>query len=377
MLAVARVSMNRTYTEDMVAVSGGAFVMGTRIPPPYPGDGEGPPRLVVVSDFLLDRDEVTNNQFAEFVRSTGYVTESEVFGWSFVFELALSLASRERVTQAVAGAEWWLPVQGATWRNPEGPGSSVFSGEQPSEPFINSRPMATDQIAPAVIKGASMKSADAAEAPLGSTDFPGGRGNHPVVHVSWADAVAYCQWRGNSRLPTEAEWEYAATFSSDPKNRKGLYPWGDDKEDQGTHRMNIWQGAFPHSNTGEDGWRFTAPSDAFPAQNDLGLRNMLGNVWEWVEDWWTIDHAGPPRGRSTEVMVVTDLATMASTNRTAALDPTGPLTGDEKTKKGGSYLCHESFCFRYRSVARHKNTPDSATSNNGFRCARSAVRSED
>lgn len=247
---------------------------------------------------MLDMAEVSNAQFAEFVADTSFVTESETFGWSFVFELALDPTVAAKITQAVQGAEWWLPVQGAYWKEPEGPGTDVLKTN---------------------------------------------RSDHPVVQVSWNDAKAYCEWRG-ARLPTEAEWEFGARAGG-----TGLFPWGNDLTPDGAHRANIWQGDFPKVNTADDGFKFTNPVNALPAQNQLGLKNMIGNVWEWVEDWWTVDH---PTGGVT--------------------DPQGPRRGTEKTKKGGSYMCHKSFCYRYRSAARHKNTPDSATSNNGFRCARSA-----
>lgn len=174
--------------------------------------------------------------------------------------------------------------------------------------------------------------------------------------------------------------------------------------------MNIWQGNFPHTNDALDGYRFTCPSDAYEPQTVLGFRNMLGeitvcwvyllffllqhmkfnhlfvffcllyigNVWEWVEDWWTIDHILQQQeellaGKSIEIAMVSDPKTMVYTNKTVPLNPRGPLTGTEKTKKGGSFLCHADFCYRYRPHARHKNTPDSATSNNGFRCAKSIL----
>ena len=152
-------------------------------------------------------------------------------------------------------------------------------------------------------------------------------------------------------------------------SRATRFPWGNDLTyPEAVHRMNIWQGRFPTTNTGDDGWAFTAPSDAYPPQNDLGLKNMIGNVWEWVADWWTVDHL--QRFEKENITVVT--TTGEERAMQAFLNPSGPSqpTG-EKTKKGGSFLCHDSFCYRYRTVARHKNTPDSATSNNGFRCARS------
>lgn len=300
----AGVLRNLTYavssgrqSEQMVRIPGGSFSMGLKHQV-IPGDGEAPQRHVTLSPFWLDVAEVTNAQFAEFVTETSFVTDSERFGWSFVFDLAVDPGVAAGITQAVAGAEWWLPVNGSTWREPEGPGTDVFATR---------------------------------------------RADHAVVQVSWADAVAYCSWR-RARLPTEAEWEFAARGGE-----KGhLFPWGSQLTPNGEHRANIWQGSFPKRNAAEDGHLWTCPTDAYPPQNQYGLKNMIGNVWEWVEDWWTVEH--DPSAH--------------------LVNPRGPPTGTEKTKKGGSFLCHKSFCYRYRSAARHKNTPDSATLNNGFRCAR-------
>ena len=294
------------FREDMVLVPGKTFFMGTSNPIIF-NDGEGPERSVAVSSFLMDRFEVSNADYRAFVESTGYRTESELFGWSFVFDKAIAPKIKKKITQAVMGAEWWLPVNGSYWREPEGPGTDVFAAAN-------------------------------------------NRSNFPAVHISWTDAVKYCEWRNGSRLPTEAEWELAARGG---KSTALIFPWGNKLLTNGEeHRANIFQGTFPTDNTVEDGYEFMAPVDAYGPQNDLGLYNMVGNVWEWVQDWWTAHHSVAPDGG-------------------AAVNPTGPATGDEKVKRGGSFLCHRSFCYRYRTVARFKTTPDSATHNAGFRCAKS------
>jgi len=284
-----------------VPIAGGRFTMGTD-KVEIAADGEGPPRPVTLSDFEIEKFEVSNGQFAAFVAATGFVTEAEKFGDSFVFEGALTPEENAKITQSVQAAPWWLPVKNASWIRPFGPGSSK---DVRSDPQLMSL---------------------------------------PVVQVSWNDAVAYCKWRGG-RLPTEAEWEYAARGGNDGN----LYPWGDKLKPNGDHRMNIWQGKFPRKNTVKDGFKFSAPIDAFGAQNRFGLHNMVGNVWEWVENWWTITH-----------------------DPEHTTDPHGPEQGVEKTKKGGSYMCHKSYCFRYRVVSRSQNTADSSASNLGFRCARGA-----
>jgi sulfatase modifying factor 1 len=278
----------------MIHLPGGDFLMGTDGLEGFPLDGETPARKVTVSPFHIDRSPVTNQLFAEFVDVTGYKTEAETYGWSFVFWSHISKDRfSEMVEDTVAAAPWWCKVSGAYWNAPEGPGSDV-----------------------------------------------GKRMNHPVVHVSWNDAQAYCHWSG-TRLPTEAEWEYAARGGLIQK----LYPWGDKLRPNGEHRCNIWQGKFPELDTGDDGFTGTCPVDAFPP-NDFGLYSVTGNVWEWCQDWF---------------------GTANDRNRSGA-NPAGPDTGTGRVMKGGSFLCHKSYCNRYRVAARSSNTPDSSTSNMGFRC---------
>jgi formylglycine-generating enzyme required for sulfatase activity len=267
--------------------------MGAEDPWAYPEDGEGPVREVRVGPFWIDACAVSNARFGEFVDATGYITEAERFGWSFVF--AGLLPDEFPATPAVAQAPWWRKVEGADWRHPEGPQSDL-------------------------------------DARIG----------YPVVHASWNDANAYSAW-AEKRLPTEAEWELAARGGLEQK----VFPWGDELEPGGAHCMNVWQGDFPGANTVADGFYGTCPVDAFPA-NGFGLYNATGNVWEWTADWLHLSFR----------------------QRDSTTDPKGPPRGTNKVQKGGSYLCHHSYCRRYRIAARHSSTPDSSTGNVGFRCVR-------
>lgn len=272
-----------TQTDELVLVRGGAYVVGTNRPW-IPADGEGPARIVELGAFRIAACAVTVAEFASFVEATEFVTDAERAGWSFVF--AGEVSDEAIVAGHAAHAPWWLGVQGASWRD-----------------SLESDPC------------------------------------HPVVHVSWNDAVAYCRWLG-ARLPTESEWEVAASGGLPDRP----FPWGEELSPNGVHRCNVWQGSFPAEDTGEDGFAGRAPVDAFQP-NDFGLFNMVGNVWEWCAD-----------------------------SRTRADEParccSPTTTTDEKVQKGGSYLCHHSYCARYRIQARSGSSPDSSTGNVGFRIAR-------
>ena len=183
-------------------------------------------------------------------------------------------------------------------------------------------------------------------APFGSGSSIEEFGDHPVVHVSWNDAQAYAVWAGK-RLPTEAEWEKAARGGLEQRR----FPWGDELLTDGKHQCNIWQGHFPKRNTAEDGYLATAPVDAF-APNGYGLFNTSGNVWEWCSDWWSPTWHLQPRAETRD-------------------NPRGPVSGNSKVIRGGSYMCHASYCHRYRVAARSSNSPDSSSAHTGFRCAAS------
>jgi sulfatase modifying factor 1 len=278
----------------MVNLPGGSFLMGSDYVHGFPEDGEGPVRPVTLRPFSIDKYPVSNELFQTFAETTGYRTEAEKFGWSFVFWSLIPAARfSQLVRERVLSAPWWCQVYGATWKSPEGPGSNVL-----------------------------------------------GREKHPVVHVSWNDAAAFAQWSGQ-RLPTEAEWEYAARGGLEQK----LYPWGDKLRLNGEHRCNIWQGDFPNHDTGDDGYAGTCPVDAFPP-NGYEISSITGNTWEWCADWFTSEFDSCRGGDN----------------------PFGPASGTGRVMKGGSFLCHKSYCNRYRVAARTSNTPDSSTSNIGFRC---------
>jgi formylglycine-generating enzyme required for sulfatase activity len=304
----------------MVWIPGGEFQMGTDLEIGWPD--EKPSHPVRLAGFWMDATEVTNAQFAKFVEDTGYKTTAEKTpnleeimrqvppGTPPPSEDMLIAASM--VFSPPAGevplndfSQWWQWVPGANWQHPEGPDSSIL-----------------------------------------------GRENHPVVHISWYDATEYAKWAGK-RLPTEAEWEFAA--------RGGLegqaFTWGNKPPSSDFIMANIWHGEFPSNNTAIDGFKGSAPVRSFKP-NGYGLFDMAGNVWEWCNDWYdrqlhdqqsALGVAENPRGP-------------LKTN-----DPQQPYA-ELRVQKGGSFLCHESYCLRYRPSARHGGAPDTGMSHLGFRC---------
>jgi formylglycine-generating enzyme required for sulfatase activity len=275
---------------DILDIPGGRVTVGTD-QPVLREDGEGPTRRVLLRPFRIDAHAITNRRFTAFVDATGYRTDAERYGWSYVFHLFVPAGL---TTQSPEGTPWWRRVEGAVWAAPEGPDSSVED-----------------------------------------------RADHPAVHVSWNDAAAFATWAGG-RLPTEAEWEHAAKGGDD----SARFPWGHEEPNDANALCNTWQGAFPRSNTGADGFLGTAPVDAF-RPNGFGLYNGSGNVWEWCAD--------PFRIRS-----LSGAAKLR--NRQAAMEA-------ERVMKGGSYLCHPSYCYRYRIAARSGRSPDTSAGHTGFRVA--------
>ena len=266
--------------------------------PFYPTDGEGPSRLIWLDEFKISKFSVTNSEFAEFVEATGYVTEAEIYGWSYVFNGFIDdIAASKKSSGVATSAPWWLAIEGAYWFKP-------FGNLQTIETLLD----------------------------------------HPVVHVSHTDALEFCRWSGY-KLPTEAQWEKASRGGLTGK----LFPWGDELLEGEKHNTNIWQGEFPQLNTQDDGFFGTAPINSF-SPNNYGLYNTVGNVWEWTNDFWSARWHIP------------------NTEETRK-NPTGPeKAAGNRVLKGGSFMCHDSYCFRYRNSARTYNSPNTSTSHIGFRC---------
>jgi formylglycine-generating enzyme required for sulfatase activity len=306
----------------MVWVPGGTFRMGTAEGGKLFADA-GPVHHVAVNGFWMDEHEVTNTEFARFVAETGYVTVAERKPTREAIQRGLPEGAPPPTDdQLVAGSlvfmppteavpwdnpgGWWQWVPGACWKHPEGPGTDTK-----------------------------------------------GRETHPVVHVAWEDAAAFAKWAGK-RLPTEAEWEFAARGGLDHKK----YVWGNEEPEAGdTHRCNKWQGEFPHHNTAVDGYARTAPVGSFEP-NGYGLYDMAGNVWEWCADWYRPDYyeKSPkvnPKGPK------------------SSYDPSEPNPNlPKRVQRGGSFLCSDKFCSRYRPAGRGKGDVDTGLSHLGFRCVK-------
>ncbi|MCO5063461.1 MAG: formylglycine-generating enzyme family protein [Rhizobiaceae bacterium] len=296
----------------MVSIPGGTFLMGSD--KYYPE--EAPVRKVGVAGFLMDACTVTNREFEQFVKETGYVTLAErpanpADYPGFLPEMLAPASTLFRKPAAPVDMgnpySWWDYVKGANWRHPQGPGSSIRR-------------------------------------------IP----DHPVVHVAWEDAEAYAQWVGKS-LPTEAEWEFAARGGLEGSD----YVWGDELTPDGKHMANTWQGEFPYRNTVDDGYEFTSPVGAFPA-NGYGLYDMAGNVWQWTSDWY--------EERARAVSPCCSATNPRGGSREASVDPRDPSGVPRKVTKGGSHLCAPNYCRRYRPAARMSQPIDTSTSHLGFRC---------
>ena len=305
-------------------VPAGEFTMGTNDPRSF--ENERPAHRVRVNGFWMGEHPVTNAQFRAFVEATGYVTTAERSpDWEELRKQLPPGTPKPPASTLVAGSlvfvppdrpvslddlsAWWRWTPGADWREPEGPGSSIQD-----------------------------------------------RDNHPVVHVSWDDAVAYARWAGG-RLPTEAEWEYAARGGLSNKR----YTWGDEVHPD-RHMANTFQGRFPDRADVKDGYAGTSPVRSFPA-NGYGLFDMAGNVWQWTADWYRPDAF---------VQRAAEGLCENPSGPSSAFDPTDPYS-PKRVIKGGSFLCHESYCESYRPSARRGTSPDSGSSHVGFRIVASGA----
>lgn len=306
-------------SEGMVFIEGGVFEMGADNE--QARADEYPKHPVRVNSFWMDEHEVTNAQFSEFVEATGYVTvaEKEVVLENLLPGNLSTGYARDSVAEAGSMvfnppgqavplndySQWWAWTIGASWKHPKGPGSSIIGLE-----------------------------------------------SHPVVHVCYYDALAYCKWAGK-RLPTEAEWEYAARGGLQNK----IYPWGNEHIEAGMPKANSWNGHFPNQNSMMDGFFTTAPVKSY-APNAYGLYDMAGNTWEWTADWYDPGY----------------YKTLSTDKET--INPTGPAESSgvelEKTMRGGSFLCNDSYCSSYRVAARMHGEVNTGMSHTGFRCVKDA-----
>ena len=310
--------------DGMVYVPGGKFIMGSD--DASAKDSEGPEHEVEISSFFMDETEVTNAQFAAFVKSTGYVTVAErPIDWQELKKQLPPNTVRPADSMLEAGSlvfdpvpgvsnlydisQWWKWQRGADWLHPYGPESNID-----------------------------------------------GKENHPVVHIAFEDAQAYANWAGK-RLPTEAEWEYACRGGG----KHDEFVWGDELTPEGKFLANFWQGTFPEYNSRNDGHIKTAPVKSYPA-NRFGLYDMIGNVWEWTSDWYRPDAH----------KLCADKPCLDPKGPSASMDPRDPLS-PKRVTKGGSYLCSEEYCSNYRPSARMATSFDSGQEHLGFRCVKEIV----
>ncbi len=310
-----------TSVAGMVFINGGIFEMG--------GDNEQasadeyPKHKVQVSSFYIDITEVTNLQFKKFVRATGYITTAEKKpDWEELKKtvppgtirppdsvmMAASLVFRQTVGPVNLNdySQWWVWVKGADWKHPQGPGSTIV-----------------------------------------------GKENYPVVQVSWDDAMAYCKWVGK-RLPTEAEWEFAARGGL----TNNIYPWGNENVNTGKPKANIWEGKFPYLNEKKDGYITAAPVKSYSA-NGYGLYDMAGNVWEWCSDWYNADY----------YKTISNTISVNPAGADKSFDPDEPYA-KKRSLRGGSFLCNDSYCSGYRVARRMKSSQDTGLEHTGFRCVK-------
>lgn len=285
---------------ELINLEGGVFTMGTDSKEGFEDDLEGPATQVEVQPFAIGKFTVTNELFQEFFLDTGYVTDAERYGSSFVFHFLLN-EEQKKSGRPSAGTDRWYEIPEASWRKPEGLGSSIAD-----------------------------------------------RMDHPVVHISWNDAYAFADW-ANLRLPTEAEWEFAARGG-----KEGLtFPWGDELYQDGTFHANTYQGNFPETITDEDGYIGTAPVESYEA-NDFGLYQVSGNVYEWCLNPGKIK-----------------LETFKEKSTEDFIEEASYPSEELKSMKGGSFLCSPDYCKRYRLASRNSNTANSSSNNLGFRLAKS------
>ena len=310
-----------TSTKGMVFIKGGNFMMGADNS--QASEDEFPKHKVQVSSFWMDETEVTNAEFAKFVKATHYITTAEKKpDWEQMKQTLPPGTPKPPDSLMVAASlvfhptsgpvdlndysQWWSWVKGADWKHPEGPNSNIK-----------------------------------------------GKENYPVVQVSWYDAMAYCQWAGK-RLPTEAEWEFAARGGLENQ----IYPWGNEPINSGKPKANSWGGNFPYYNDQKDGFITSAPVKSF-ASNGYGLYDMAGNVWEWCSDWYDVNYY--------KTFGTTVAVNPAGPEK--SFDPGEPYT-PKRSLRGGSFLCNDSYCSGYRVARRMKSSPDTGLEHTGFRCVR-------